>query len=273
MSDYHLAIGFIGAGNMTRCFVSGLVTNHYPANHLWASNPSQEKLAYLKQQFNIHTTMDNQIVAKQASIIVLAVKPSMMLTVTQEIRDIVQQQHPLIISIAAGITEPKLREWLGDEVAIIRCMPNIPAFVNNGATGMFANAYVSHLQRDLAEAIFRAVGTTLWVNDESLMDTIAALSGSGPAYFYVVMEALENAAVELGLTRDDAHLLTVQTALGAAQLALTTNENIIDLRQRVTSKGGITEQALAVLESHAIKDTFAEALRAAYNRAKEIAQS
>lgn len=273
MSNDHPTIAFIGAGNMTRCLVSGLITNHYPAQQILASNPSTEKLDYLAQQFKIQTSTDNLLIAKQAEIVVLAVKPQMMKTVAQEIAPLLQQTHPLIISIAAGIATSTLQAYLGNDLALVRCMPNLPALVNSGATGMFANPLVTIEQRDLAETILRSVGTTLWVDDETLMDVIAALSGTGPAYFYLVMEALEHAAHALGLSQENARLLTLQTAYGAAKLALSSNEDVAALRKRVTSKGGITEKAVEILETANTRDTFAKALRAAYDRAKEMVSS
>jgi len=270
-NSHHPVIGFIGAGNMTRCLISGLIANEYPASHIWASNPSPEKLQYLQHQFHVQTTNDNTKVIEQASIIVLAVKPQTMQSVVKPLARIIQSKKPLIISIAASITEAMLRNWIGD-VAIVRCMPNIPAFVGTGATGMYANSHVSALQRDVAESVLRSVGITLWVKDEKLIDTIAALSGSGPAYFFLVMEALENAAVQLGLSKDDAHLLTLQTALGAARIAMSTDEPIVELRQRVTSKGGMTEHAIAVLESMHLRDAFSKALIAAHDRSSEVAK-
>jgi pyrroline-5-carboxylate reductase len=274
MSNQHPTIGFIGAGNMTRCLISGLITNHYPSHQIWASNPTAEKLAYLKQQFNNHTTTDNLLAAKHAEIVVLAVKPQMMKSVAQEIAPVLQQTRPLVISIAAGITTTTLQGYLGNnDHAMVRCMPNLPALVNSGATGLFANDFVTVEQRDLAETILRSVGITLWVDDEKLIDVIAALSGSGPAYFFLVMEALEHAAVELGLPKENARLFTLQTAFGAAKLALSTNEDVADLRKDVTSKGGITEKALETLETSKVRDAFAKALRAAYDRSRGLASS
>jgi pyrroline-5-carboxylate reductase len=151
-------------------------------------------------------------------------------------------------------------------------MPNVAAFVGSAATGMYANKNVSTLQRDLAETILRSVGITLWVTNEKLIDTIAALSGSGPAYFFSVMETLEKTAIKLGLNEEDAHLLTLQTALGAARLAMSTNETTHELRERVTSKGGITEKALAVLETHGTNAAFAKALEAAYDHSIEMSK-
>lgn len=273
MSDaHHPTIGFIGAGNMAHCLINGLVTDDYPASRIWASDPSTEQLDFLNHQFHIHTTKENVDVITHADIIVLAVKPQVMKTVLTPLAPAIQQKKSLIISIAAGITETALTQWLGHQTAIVRCMPNVAAFVGSAATGMYANKNVSTLQRDLAETILRSVGITLWVNEEKLIDTIAALSGSGPAYFFTIMEALEKTAIKLGLNEEDAHLLTLQTALGAARLAMSTNESTGELRERVTSKGGITEKALAVLELHGTHDAFSKALVAAYDHSIEMSK-
>lgn len=273
MSDaHHPVIGFIGAGNMAHCLISGLIADDYPASHLWTSDPNTDQLNFLKQQFHINTAKDNATVCNNADILVLAIKPQVMKEVILPLAPIIQKNKSLIISIAAGITETALRQWLGDQIAIVRCMPNVAAFVGSAATGMYANKNVTTLQRDLAETVLRAVGITLWVNNEKLIDTIAALSGSGPAYFFSIMETLEKTAIKLGLNEEDAHLLTLQTALGAARLAMSTNETTGELRERVTSKGGITEKALAVLASHHTHDAFAKALEAAYDHSIEMSK-
>ena len=161
-----------------------------------------------------------------------------------------------MISVAAGIRETSLRDWLGDQTAIVRCMPNTPALVQSGATALYANARVSEDQRSLAETVMRAVGLALWVEDESQMDAVTALSGSGPAYFFLTMEAMSAAGEELGLSRETAHLLTLQTALGAARMAIESSETPEHLRHRVTSPGGTTERALEVLEHGGVRDIF-----------------
>jgi pyrroline-5-carboxylate reductase len=272
-NSHYPFLGFIGAGNMAHCLISGLIANGYPTKHIWASDPNQEKLDLLQHQFGIHISTDNKSVADQAQILLFAVKPQSLKEAAKNLQPIIAKNHSLVISIAAGVTEKALSEWLEKDIAIVRCMPNVAAFVGSGATGMYANNFVTTVQRDLAESIMRAVGITLWVNDEKLIDTIAALSGSGPAYFFLVIEALEKAAVELGLDEEDAHLLTLQTALGAARLALSTNEPTHELRARVTSKGGITERALSILNERKVQEAFKEALRAAYTRSLELENS
>ncbi len=273
MSDaHHPIIGFIGAGNMAHSLINGLIADDYPASHIWASDPNPEQLTFLNHQFHIHISKENNDVIAHADIIVLAVKPQVMKEVLQPLLNSFHKSKPLIISIAAGIPEAALNQWLGGDMPIVRCMPNVAAFVGSAATGMYANKHVTALQRDLAETILRSVGVTIWVEDEKLIDTIAALSGSGPAYFFSVMETLEKTAIKLGLNEEDAHLLTLQTALGAARLAMSTNESTKELRERVTSKGGITEKALAVLETHRMSDAFSKALEAAHARSIELSK-
>jgi pyrroline-5-carboxylate reductase len=201
----------------------------------------------------------------------LAIKPQLAKAVAQELAPVVQANRPLVISIAAGIRELSLRNWLGKDIAIVRAMPNTPALVRSGATALFANSAVSKEQKNLAESILRAVGMTLWVDDEGLMDAVTALSGSGPAYFFLIMEALENAGHHLGLPHDTARLLAMQTAFGAAKMALESSEELAALRQRVTSPGGTTERAVKVLQEHRLEAIFDEALRAAHQRSKELA--
>ena len=171
-----------------------------------------------------------------------------------------------------GLAEAKIAAGLGDGLAIVRCMPNTPALVQSGATGLFANAYVSNQQRDLAESILRAVGITLWLERESLLDAVTALSGSGPAYFFLVMEAMQAAAEKMGISAADAQLLTLQTAFGAAKLALESRDQPVQLRKNVTSKGGTTEAALEVLMQGGLVELFDTALQAAEQRAKALAK-
>jgi len=192
--------------------------------------------------------------------------------VATELSSTVQQQKPLIISIAACVREPDINRWLGGDIAIVRTMPNTPAMVQSGATALIANAAVTEEQRELAETIMRAVGLTLWLEDESQLDAVTALSGSGPAYFFLVMEAMEHAGRELGLSGQTARLLTMQTAFGAAKMALESSDNAAILRERVTSPGGTTEKALEVLENGKLRELFDQALKAACERSHELAE-
>ena len=263
-------IAFIGAGNMARSLIGGLVAGGYPAHAIIATDPLDSKCHALQQHFSIETSHDNRLAVERADIVVLAVKPQIMRDVATDLAASIQQRQPLVVSIAAGIRAATLDEWLGGHTALVRCMPNTPALVQCGATGLYANPRVSQSQHEAAESIMRAVGLTVWVDDEALLDSVTALSGGGPAYFFLVIEALENAGVELGLTRDQARLLALETAFGAAKMALESDESPAELRARVTSPGGTTEQALAVLQDGELEALFAKALRAARQRCHEL---
>ncbi|WP_006786307.1 pyrroline-5-carboxylate reductase [Thiorhodospira sibirica] len=266
-------LAFLGAGNMARSLISGLIQNGWNPSALWATDINPQTLHALNEGFtHIHTTDDNALALAHAEVVVLAVKPQSLAELARAIAPQVAQRKPLLISIAAGVTLGDLEHWLGGEAALVRCMPNTPALIGCGATALFANARVSPEQRALAESILRAVGLTVWLEEEGQLDAVTALSGSGPAYFFLIMEALEDAGVSLGLERDTARLLALQTAFGAAKLALESDEDAATLRARVTSRGGTTEQALAVLEQGRLRDVFQQALEAAHHRSRELAQ-
>ena len=202
---------------------------------------------------------------------VLAVKPQVLQDVAGDLSAALAQQRPLVISIAAGIREATLRSWLGENTAIVRAMPNTPALVQSGATALYANTRVTEQQRSLAESILRAVGLVIWVEDEDLMDAVTALSGSGPAYFFLFMEAMQAAGMELGLPADTARLLTLQTAFGAARMALESPEDAGTLRRHVTSPGGTTEAAINILQQGELQELVRRALQGAAERSKELA--
>lgn len=270
MKDINIA--FIGGGNMARSLIGGLLDDGTPAKRVWAADPNEAVLRNLREHFAVHTTPDNVEAARQARVVILAIKPQLAKAVAQELAPVIQSNRPLVISIAAGIRETSLRNWFGKDTAIVRTMPNTPALVRSGATALFANSAVNKEQKNLAESILRAVGMTIWVDDEGLMDAVTALSGSGPAYFFLIMEALENAGKHLGLPGDTARLLTLQTAFGAAKMALESTEGLAELRQRVTSPGGTTERAIQILQEHRLEAVFDEALRAAHQRSVELAK-
>ncbi|HSW94209.1 MAG TPA: pyrroline-5-carboxylate reductase [Gammaproteobacteria bacterium] len=264
-------ITLIGAGNMGASLLAGLIQNGFPAKQLWITDPDTEKLRVLQQQFAIHTTTDNEKAVKEADAVILAVKPSIISSVAESIAPVIQTKKPCVISIAAGIPEKKLQQWLGGDIAIVRCMPNTPALIGKGASALYANPFVNEEQRKLAESILRAVGIVVWLIDEKDMDAVTALSGSGPAYFLLMIELLQNIGESLGLSHETARLLTLQTALGTACMAEASTESARELRQRVTSKGGTTEAAIAVLEKENIRELFEKALNAACLRSKELA--
>jgi pyrroline-5-carboxylate reductase len=267
-------ITFIGAGNMSSSLIAGLVQDKADLD-IRVSDPNDAQIhALQKMGQSISTYNDNNKAVENSDIVVLAVKPQIMEIVCRELASAVKNKRPLIISIAAGITENKLNQWLGgtktDRLPIVRCMPNTPALVQSGMTGLFANDQVSEQQHSLAESILRAVGITLWFKDEDKLNAVTAISGSGPAYFFLVMEAMEQAAQKLGLTEKDARLLVLQTAFGSAKLALESHDDAATLRQKVTSKGGTTEAAINTLVAGGISGLFEKALIAARDRSIEL---
>jgi pyrroline-5-carboxylate reductase len=265
-------LAFIGAGNMARSLIGGLIADGWDAARISVSDPDETQLASLRSRFPVHTQSGNHELAETSEALVLAVKPQVIREVAQELAEAVQTHRPLVISIAAGVRAADLQRWLGGDCALVRCMPNTPALVQSGATALFATGSVDNKQKDVAESIMRAVGLALWIESEDLMDTVTALSGSGPAYFLLVMEALQEAGEALGLECRTAHLLALQTAFGAAKMALESNEDVTTLRHQVTSPGGTTERALAVLEDGGLRELFNQALTAARDRSREIAE-
>lgn len=264
-------ITFIGAGNMASSLIGGLIANDYPPERIWATNPSREKLDLLKKLFAIRVTQDNREGAKQADVLVFAVKPPILKSVIEELKNLLQTQNPLVISIVTGISCDTIKKWSGcASLGIVRGMPNTPALLRCGITGLYANSNVSEDQHAIAESILRAVGVTLWFKNESELNTVTALSGSGPAYFFLIMEAMLECGQEMGLDPEKAELLTVNTALGAARMALESGKDLHSLRRQVTSPGGTTEKAIQVLESGKIRELFLKALHAAKNRAIEM---
>lgn len=268
MKEKNIAI--IGAGNMGSSLLAGLIANGYSKECIAISDPSEQKCEALQKAFLIHANVSNRDVIKNADIIILAVKPQIIETVMKEIASTVRQQKPLIISIAAGISIKKIQAILSENSAIIRVMPNMPVSVNYGASALFANSIVSDAQRKSAEWIFNSVGVMVWLQQEKEMDIVTALSGSGPAYFFLIMEALQNAAEKLGLPSETARILTLQTALGAAHLARENKNTVAILRKQVTSKGGTTERALDVLEQNHIREIIEQAVNAAATRSIEL---
>jgi pyrroline-5-carboxylate reductase len=265
-------VGFIGAGNMARSLAGGLLKNGWARNRLILSDPDARQRAAVEKVLRLKTYAANADVAARADILVLAVKPQALRAAAREVAKTVQRKRPLVVSVAAGVRLADLERWLGGALAIVRVMPNTAALIGSGAAGLYANARVAPGQRDQAESILRSVGVTVWLADESLLDVVTAVSGSGPAYFFRVMEALERAGVEAGLDAATARLLTLETAFGAAKMALEGGEEPAVLRAHVTSPGGTTEQALRVLEAGGIEKLFDEAVRAATRRAHELAE-
>jgi pyrroline-5-carboxylate reductase len=264
-------IGFIGGGNMAQALLTGILkAGLYHANHIWVSDVRSEQIEVLKDLYGIHVTADNKELTQHADIVLLAVKPQVMAGVLGGIAGTLRDDV-LVISIAAGITTAAIRAKLGD-VQIVRVMPNTPALVGAGASGLY-NASASKENLNAALDIFNSVGRAVVVENESLMNAVTAVSGSGPAYFFLLMEEMIKAGVELGLPEETAKTLVLQTAKGAALLAESARqrgETPAILRQKVTSPGGTTEAALKVFQQEHISATVQKALAAACNRGKEL---
>lgn len=266
-----MTIGFIGAGNMASALVGGLLAKGYAPKKILLADRQALQLQPFKER-GLFTSLNNTDIVQGADVLVLAVKPQVMSEVLKPLASMVQQKRPLIISIAAGVSVASINAWLGGGLSIVRAMPNTPALVQAGATGLYANHQVSMAQKQQTETILGAVGLTLWVQQEQLIDSVTAVSGSGPAYFFYVMEAMIAAGQELGLDEKTARALTLQTALGAAQMAITADVAPAELRQRVTSKGGTTEQAIATFEAANMQQIFSQALAACAARGQQLAQ-
>jgi pyrroline-5-carboxylate reductase len=264
-------LAFIGGGNMAAALISGLTQRGLAAGRIVVADPSAAQRERLALAYGIETAGDNRGAAAGAEVIVLAVKPQQMRSVALELRDTVQDSRALVVSIAAGIPHAALARWFGAHVPVVRTMPNRPAFNGFGATGLYAPDSVGAANRALAENIMAAVSATVWVDHESQMDTVTALSGSGPAYFFLFMEALEAAAHERGLPREIAHKLTLETAFGAAHMARHSKDTLRVLREQVTSKGGTTAAALDVLDAAGLRAIVAHAVAAAERRSAELA--
>lgn len=265
-------VGFIGGGNMASSLISGLIASGHAPEQIWVSDINPDTLATLAANLHVNATPSNETVINAVDVVVLAVKPQALKGVATGVAALIQQKQPLVVSIAAGISLSSLGAWLGDGAAIVRCMPNTPALVLTGATALYGNANVNVKQHNLAESIMRSVGISLWVNSEADLDAVTAVSGSGPAYFFLLMEAMEKTAVDMGLNEHTARLLVQQTALGAAKIALEADESPEQLRKRVTSPGGTTQQAIECFQQGGFSELVAKALKAAYNRSIEMAK-
>jgi pyrroline-5-carboxylate reductase len=265
-------IGFIGGGNMASSLINGLIASGHAPEQIWVSDINPDTLSNLAKQLNVNTSANNDDIINAADVVVLAVKPQTLSAVAQSAAALIQQKKSLVVSIAAGINQSSLSHWLGADTAIVRCMPNTPALVLTGATALHANDKVTAEQCDLAENILRAVGIALWVEDEAELDAVTAVSGSGPAYYFLLMEAMEKAALELGLSEETARLLVQQTALGAAKIALESNESPEQLRRCVTSPGGTTQRAIETFEQGGFTELVAKALHAARDRSIEMSK-
>ncbi|MDG2273984.1 MAG: pyrroline-5-carboxylate reductase [Halioglobus sp.] len=266
-------IAFIGAGNMASSIISGLLDSGHPAESISAADPFPASLERLRELGPVAVYNDNAEAVATADVIVLAVKPQIIAEAASSIAKTVDANGPVVISIAAGVTITSMQAKLGPMAAIVRAMPNTPALLRCGATGLFANAESTSQQRDSAQTILEAVGMTFWVKAEQELDAVTALSGSGPAYFFLFMEAMVDAGEKLGLYREDATNLALETSLGASRMAIEHQDvGLAELRRRVTSPGGTTESAIASFEQDKLEDVVARAMIAAADRAAEIAR-
>jgi pyrroline-5-carboxylate reductase len=264
-------LAFIGGGNMAAALISGLTKRGLPAERVVVADPSRDQLQRLVSSYGVQIAPDNAAAVPGAEVVVLAVKPQQMRSVALGLAPHLAASRPLVVSVAAGIPHASLARWFGPQIPVIRTMPNRPALNGFGATGLYAPASVGAAYRALAEKIMAAVSATVWVEHESQMDTVTAVSGSGPAYFFLFMEALEAAAHERGLPSDVAHRLTLETAFGAAQMARQSADSLAILREQVTSKGGTTAAALEVLNGAGLRAIVAHAVAAADRRSAELA--
>jgi pyrroline-5-carboxylate reductase len=265
-----LKIAFIGGGNMASALIGGLAGKLTAGANIHVVDLNADALQRLHTQFGVSTAQQIDAAIAATDIVVLAVKPQQMKEVVAALKPHVSKQ--LILSIAAGIRAVDLSRWLGGHNAIVRTMPNTPAMIGQGITGMVATAGVSEQQRAAADAILRAVGTTVWLSDEALIDPVTAASGSGPAYVFYFLEAMQQAAVEMGLSAEQGMELAKVTFVGASQLAAQSTEPVSVLRERVTSKGGTTYAALTSMEASGVKDSIIKAMKAAAARGKELGE-
>lgn len=266
----HPRIAFVGAGNMAASLIGGLLARGLPAAHITASEPLAEQRQRIAAEHGIQVLDDNAAAVAGAEVVVLAVKPQVMKEVCLALAPALSAEA-LIVSIAAGIPCASLERWLGDK-AIVRCMPNTPALLREGASGLYANARTSAAQRQQASELLSAVGLTLWLDEEAQIDAVTAVSGSGPAYFFLLMEAMTAAGERLGLPAETASLLARQTALGAARMAMAGDAGPAELRRRVTSPKGTTEAAINAFQAGGFEALVAQALQAAAHRSAELAE-
>ena len=264
-------IAFIGGGNMARSLIGGLLKTGIASSAISVAEPRADARQELGREFGVACFAENRLAAADADVLLLAVKPQIMPSLHAELRDSLQRHRPLLISIAAGVRVDQLERWFGHGLPIVRCMPNTPALIGAGATGLYANNRVSPPQRAQAQHMLDAVGQTRWIDDERLMDTVTAVSGSGPAYFFAVVEALEDAAVAQGMSRETARALAAQTCLGAGRMMVESGEDPGVLRQRVTSPNGTTQAALESFAADGLARITARAVAAATRRGEEMA--
>ena len=265
-------ISFIGAGNMASAIIGGMLDSGFRAANIWVSAPDDNHLQSVRKQFGVSVTTDNRYCAQQGDMVVLAVKPQVMADVCSDIAPVVQNTRPLMVSIAAGLEASTLDVWLGGGLPLVRVMPNTPSLVGKGAAGLYANDQVSEKQKAMVESVFTSIGSALWVDDEALLHAVTAHSGSGTAYFFLMLEALEEAATDAGIASETARALAIQTMAGAAEMAGRSEHDPGQLKRNVMSPGGTTEQAILTFEDGGLRDLVKKAYAAAYKRSGEMAK-
>ena len=266
-----VSIAIIGGGNMGQSIISGLIAGGFSSQRIHVYEPDTEKCRQLSSNFAIRMAVSEQQAVTKANVVVFAVKPQHMQKVMLPLAPLLLAQKSLVISVAAGVRLATLESWLGTELAIVRAMPNIAAMVGMSITGMIANAAVSEEYRQLAEWIIQSFGSSQWFSSDEDMDIVTAVTGSGPAYVFLVMEAIQEAACELGMESVQVQALVAATFAGAAKMVLAGEGEPARLRQRVTSPGGTTECAVQILQQAELSQLFKKALVAARDRARELA--
>lgn len=266
-----ISIGFIGAGNMAQAIIGGLLKTGSAAKQIAIYEPNEALSIQLSESLGVLSVANCAELCAQCDVIVLAIKPQVMESALEGLRSVSLQENAFIISVAAGVPISAMQNWMGAQHPLVRVMPNTPALVGAGISGLFASPQVSDTQKQTAESVLRAVGSVIWVDNEDLIDAVTAVSGSGPAYFFYYIEALEKAALENGLNAEQARLLSLETAFGAAKMAMESEVSAATLRERVTSPGGTTAAALKVLNQRKVAKSLGEAVNAAVQRAKELA--
>ena len=268
---HSVRIGFIGCGNMANSLISGLVRGSFNLKDICVYDRNKDKLDAVKINYGISTCDSLNTLVTKSDLLIIAIKPQGLGDLAKQIRSLIKFKNPVLISVCAGITTRQLEIWFGKIVPIVRAMPNTPAIMQSGATGIYANSQVATQQKSIVEQVFRTSGVAIWIDNEELMDIIGAISGSGPAYFFLFMEILADLGTSLGLKINDAKLLAIQTAYGASRMALESETPDLEgLRRNVTSKGGITDAAIMSFETSGIREIFKKAILSNIQKGKEL---
>ena len=263
-------LAFVGGGNMAYSLIGGMLASGRHAGDIVVADPDGGRRQLLQERFGVHVTDDNATAAAGADALILATKPQVLRSALATLEQVAP--GTLVLSVAAGIRSDDIRHWLGGHAAIVRAMPNTPALIGCGVTALHAALGASESQRELAESIMRAAGAAVWVADEDMLDPVTALSGSGPAYFFLLIETMIRTGIELGLEPAAATLLAEETAIGAARMALESEDDVGELRRRVTSPGGTTAAAVEAMEEAGVPAGIANGIRAASARSAALAR-